>query len=77
MQEKRGVTHINMMDLLQQYAIGNGKFSAAVNANHLTIHFQCERQWVNHEKLFYWFPIPTNYQLLNDVGRVRDNNKRR
>lgn len=26
MQEKRGVTHINMMDLLQQYAIGNGKF---------------------------------------------------
>lgn len=28
MQEKRGVTHINMMDLLQQYAIGNGKFSA-------------------------------------------------
>lgn len=25
MQEKRGVTHINMMDLLQQYAIGNGK----------------------------------------------------
>jgi hypothetical protein len=28
MQEKRGVTHINMMDLLQQYAIGNGKLSA-------------------------------------------------
>jgi hypothetical protein len=26
MQEKRGVTHINMMDLLQQYAIGNGMF---------------------------------------------------
>lgn len=25
MQEKRGVTHINMMDLLQQYAIGNGE----------------------------------------------------
>lgn len=25
MQERRGVTHINMMDLLQQYAIGNGK----------------------------------------------------
>ena len=25
MKEKRGVTHINMMDLLQQYAIGNGK----------------------------------------------------
>lgn len=25
MQEKRGITHINMMDLLQQYAIGNGK----------------------------------------------------
>lgn len=26
MQEKKGVVHINMMDLLQQYAIGNGKF---------------------------------------------------
>jgi len=25
MQERRGVTHINMMDLLQQYAMGNGK----------------------------------------------------
>lgn len=25
MQEKKGITHINMMDLLQQYAIGNGK----------------------------------------------------
>lgn len=25
MQEKKGVVHINMMDLLQQYAIGNGK----------------------------------------------------
>lgn len=25
MQEKKGVTHINMTDLLQQYAIGNGK----------------------------------------------------
>lgn len=25
MQEKRGITHINMTDLLQQYAIGNGK----------------------------------------------------
>jgi hypothetical protein len=25
MQEKRGLTHINMMDLLQQYAMGNGK----------------------------------------------------
>lgn len=24
MQEKKGITHINMMDLLQQYAIGNG-----------------------------------------------------
>jgi hypothetical protein len=29
MQEKRGVTHINMMDLLQQYAIGNGEWSLA------------------------------------------------
>jgi broad-specificity NMP kinase len=28
MQEKRGVTHINMMDLLQQYAIGNGECDA-------------------------------------------------
>lgn len=27
MQERRGVTHINMMDLLQQYAIGNGESS--------------------------------------------------
>lgn len=26
MQEKRGITHINMTDLLQQYAIGNGLF---------------------------------------------------
>ncbi|GLV38157.1 uncharacterized protein CBL_12803 [Carabus blaptoides fortunei] len=25
MQEKRGIIHINMTDLLQQYAIGNGK----------------------------------------------------
>lgn len=25
MQEKRGIAHINMTDLLQQYAIGNGK----------------------------------------------------
>lgn len=25
MQEKRGIAHINMMDLLQQFAIGNGK----------------------------------------------------
>uniref|UniRef100_A0A1A9UIW0 Adenylate kinase isoenzyme 5 n=1 Tax=Glossina austeni TaxID=7395 RepID=A0A1A9UIW0_GLOAU len=25
MQERRGITHINMMDLLQQYAIGNGE----------------------------------------------------
>lgn len=27
MQEKRGVTHINMMDLLQQYAMGNGMYT--------------------------------------------------
>lgn len=27
MQERRGVTHINMIDLLQQYAMGNGKCS--------------------------------------------------
>jgi hypothetical protein len=25
MQEKRGITHINMTDLLQQYSIGNGE----------------------------------------------------
>lgn len=31
MQEKRGVTHINMMDLLQQYAIGNGEFTMKVD----------------------------------------------
>lgn len=28
MHEKRGITHINMTDLLQQYAIGNGKFDS-------------------------------------------------
>lgn len=27
MHEKRGITHINMTDLLQQYAIGNGELS--------------------------------------------------
>lgn len=27
MQERRGVTHINMMDLLQQYAMGNGELN--------------------------------------------------
>lgn len=27
MQEKKGITHINMTDLLQQYAIGNGELS--------------------------------------------------
>lgn len=26
MQEKKGICHINMTDLLQQYAIGNGEF---------------------------------------------------
>lgn len=25
MQEKRGIIHINMTDLLQQYTVGNGK----------------------------------------------------
>lgn len=25
MQEKKGIVHINMTDLLQQYAVGNGK----------------------------------------------------
>lgn len=25
MQEKKGITHINMTDLLQQYAVGNGE----------------------------------------------------
>lgn len=30
MQEKRGLTHINMMDLLQQYAMGNGEFGRKV-----------------------------------------------
>lgn len=25
-QEKKGITHINMMDLLQQYALGNGSY---------------------------------------------------
>lgn len=33
MQERRGVTHINMMDLLQQYAMGNGKYM-----DHLGLH---------------------------------------
>lgn len=30
MQEKRGLTHINMMDLLQQYAMGNGECMSCV-----------------------------------------------
>lgn len=25
-QERKGITHINMMDLLQQYALGNGSY---------------------------------------------------
>lgn len=31
MQEKRGLTHINMMDLLQQYAMGNGECLSCVH----------------------------------------------
>jgi hypothetical protein len=30
MQEKKGVTHINMMDLLQQYAMGNGNLKIII-----------------------------------------------
>ena len=33
MQEKRGVTHINMMDLLQQYAMGNGSLNFLIIFN--------------------------------------------
>lgn len=39
MQEKKGITHINMMDLLQQYAIGNGEKSGIgidFSTNYLT-----------------------------------------
>ncbi|XP_044750348.1 probable UMP-CMP kinase 1 [Coccinella septempunctata] len=28
MQENKGITHINMTDLLQQYAIGNGEYAS-------------------------------------------------
>lgn len=31
MQEKRGLTHINMMDLLQQYAMGNGECLSCIH----------------------------------------------
>lgn len=31
MQEKHGVVHINMTDLLQQYAIGNGTYYIEYN----------------------------------------------
>jgi hypothetical protein len=40
MQEKRGVTHINMMDLLQQYAIGNGKFKIIKAINQCEFRYQ-------------------------------------
>lgn len=33
MQERRGVTHINMMDLLQQYAMGSGTFLFLLSTN--------------------------------------------
>lgn len=38
MQEKRGLTHINMMDLLQQYAMGNGKAYFTNETNKLLRH---------------------------------------
>lgn len=56
MQEKRGVTHINMMDLLQQYAIGNGEFS--VNNNHLLLNstFNAEAMTSHQSLLISNFP---------------------
>lgn len=72
MQEKRGVTHINMMDLLQQYAIGNGEFS--VNNNHLLPNsiFNAEAMTSHQSLLISNFPPAfwsfRNYQLLNAVG---------
>lgn len=36
MQERKGIAHINMMDLLQQYAIGNGeRFSSTHKQNRI------------------------------------------
>lgn len=70
MQEKRGVTHINMMDLLQQYAIGNGKFSVTAiiisTATYIYLLFACASLVDERPKRFYWFPI-LGFELLNDV----------
>lgn len=44
MQEKRGVTHINMMDLLQQYAIGNGETGIMKNRLERKFKFFSSRQ---------------------------------
>lgn len=38
MQEKRGVVHINMMDLLQQFAIGNGEYDSRTKRFPLLLH---------------------------------------
>lgn len=52
MQEKRGVTHINMMDLLQQYAIGNGETG---------------REWFIKGNSNYLFP-PTELQDFSQLS---------
>lgn len=52
MQEKQGIVHINMTDLLQQYAIGNGKLQILINLTYkmhkkqslLTLYVSCCRR---------------------------------
>lgn len=73
MQEKRGVTHINMMDLLQQYAIGNGEsqvLDQRVRRLTNSHNFSNECKWRTRsvENSFIDFQFPKNYQLLNVVG---------
>lgn len=59
MQEKRGVTHINMMDLLQQYAIGNGELKSSRSSLIASV-------FNESSQLYYRFPMCD--QLLNIVG---------
>lgn len=35
--EKRGIVHINMTDLLQQYTVGNGKYCKIVRQNYINL----------------------------------------
>lgn len=55
-QEKEGITHINMMDLLQQYALGNG--SCYMYSNNYNYIYISENN--NIKKLFAF-----QVQLLN------------